>query len=160
MACAFCRPRSFSGCHSPLACVLGIPEVLGMNAPHGQPSIMIDRSRCINSPPPSPSTLAPVGTPWIKLSVACLIMDLLLAALFFLSLPHSSLGVSRDHLLRQPLALWPLAQGLLGRTHTKTQSVGEGGHTVKREECHKRYKRLQVTILLLNFLCDTQSPLS
>lgn len=74
------------------------------------------------SPPPSLSTSAPVGSPChhprIKLSVACLITDLLLAALFFsASLPHSSLGVSRDHLLKQPLALWPFSQSLLGNPH-------------------------------------------
>lgn len=118
---------------------------------------MIDRSRCINSPPPSPSTQAPIGPHRIQCRVACLIMDLLLAALFFsVSLPHSSVGVSRNHLPKQPLVLGPLPQGLLGEPKLRPSLLEK----VDILSSVKKYHWLQVTILLLNFLCDMQSPLS
>lgn len=119
---------------------------------------MTDRSECINTPLPS-STLAPVGLCWIKFNLAGLKMDILLTALVFpVSFLHSFMDVSRDHLPNKLLVLSDTYVKVFLGTETMAQSVGEGEHIDKSEECYKEYNLLQATIFLLSFLCENQDP--
>lgn len=83
--------------------------------PEDQPTVTTDRSGCIHSSLLSPSTLAPVGPSWIRFSVASLLTDILLAALFIpVSLLYSSMGISRAPAPNKLLGLRSLSQGIPG----------------------------------------------
>ena len=80
----------FSGCQSPLACVQDIPEVLGINAPQVQGSIMIDklgRKQPISLSLYTSSGRSPLGeTQWNWLDnrpfIGCLVFPCLTSLLF------------------------------------------------------------------------------